>query len=209
MDVADGYKWSRVPVSNYSFAYFILTYVWTASRVAQLRFTFHTSAPSHTPYILIEAARSSIITSTPSNVTFPEGSVVVPNGDNITEICGSSSERQDQIIAPVSDAVASEEFHAYFCVRFDQPALREDVGIIKNGTQVGTAEGEVTGSLLSAFAFFNGATVINARVGTSFISIDQARANIDNEIPDVISGLCHLEASLWSIKLNTSLYRRQ
>lgn len=176
------------------FAYLILIYLRTASRVAQLRFTFHTSSPSYSPYILIEAARPSIITSTPSNVTFPEGSVVLPTGDSINEICGSSAERQDQIIAPVSDAPASEQFQAYFCVRFDQPTRREEIGIIRNGTQVSTSEGLVRGPLLSAFAFFNGAnaqgpTIINARVGTSFISIEQARANIDDEIPDVNSGL--------------------
>jgi putative alpha-1,2-mannosidase len=47
---------------------------------------------------------------------------------------------------------------------------------------------ESGGQLLSGYAIFPpGATrkvTVNVRVGTSFISMDQARRNIDNEIPD-------------------------
>jgi putative alpha-1,2-mannosidase len=47
-----------------------------------------------------------------------------------------------------------------------------------------------TGSFLSAFVMFPEANkheeefVVNVRIGTSFISEDQARRNIDLEIPD-------------------------
>lgn len=50
----------------------------------------------------------------------------------------------------------------------------------------GTLEGE--GPLLAGYALLpssHGKTVVTLRIGTSFISVDQARRNIDEEIPDV------------------------
>ena len=140
------------------------------------------------PYILLEVARPSVTTSTPTNITYPPGSVFRPT--NPDEICGYSSERQDAIIAPVSIAPFAAHFKGYFCARFESD-LRPDFGAIQNSSitypfDQGTT---VEGPLLSAYTIFQKSpssknTVITLRVGTSFISEEQARSNLDLEIPD-------------------------
>jgi hypothetical protein len=60
-------------------------------------------------------------------------------------------------------------------------------GIVQNTTvQTGALDGD--GQLLSGYAAFpsngTGKITVTVRVGTSFISVDQARRNIDVEIPD-------------------------
>jgi len=156
--------------------------------VAHLRFTFDSTL---SPYILFEVARPSVLTSTPTNVSFPVGTVSITSP---LEVCGSTSERQDSIITPISIAPFAEHFKGYFCARFDQDTPEASYGVIQNGTisfpfpQNTTTEGP----LLSAFAKFPTSafksntrhqTVITLRVGTSFISEEQARSNIDAEIP--------------------------
>jgi putative alpha-1,2-mannosidase len=45
-----------------------------------------------------------------------------------------------------------------------------------------------TGALISAYAKFDPKlTTVNVRVGVSFISVDQARKNLENEIPDGVT----------------------
>jgi hypothetical protein len=150
-----------------------------ASRVGHLRFTFSPSSDNK-PYIFIEAARPSILTSTSTNVSYPSGFVSIDG----REICGYSSERQDWIITPISQSNEAAGFRGYFCARFDFE-LEQSV-IIQNGT---TYHGQknAEGPLLGAYTFVPTSSsrqnVIDLRVGTSFISIDQARANIDDEIP--------------------------
>ncbi len=62
-------------------------------------------------------------------------------------------------------------------------------GIIANNTLLHGVI-ETTGSLLNAFTLFPKAKgnrktfVVNVRIGTSFISEDQARRNIELEVPD-------------------------
>ncbi|KAF9567664.1 glycoside hydrolase family 92 protein [Agrocybe pediades] len=153
------------------------------SRVAHLRFTFNSKV---SPYILFEVARPSVITSTPTNITFPLGSVSIREP---LEICGWSDERQDSIITPVSTVPFSKHFKGYFCARFDNEAQKPTYGIIQNGTSIHLdgASRDVQGPLLYAYARFPAsqeATVVTLRVGTSFISEEQARRNIDLEIPD-------------------------
>ncbi|KAH8831374.1 glycoside hydrolase family 92 protein [Flagelloscypha sp. PMI_526] len=147
------------------------------SRVGHLRFTF---SKDTSPYIIIEASRPSVITSTPTNITYPNGTIEVDPARK--EICGTNSEIQDFIIAPVSIREAVSNFKGYFCARFDVDFI--DFGIIQNGT---THYGETKfpqSPLLSAYAHFNSGAVVNVRVGVSFISIEQARNNLDREIPD-------------------------
>ncbi|PPQ88893.1 hypothetical protein CVT25_009128 [Psilocybe cyanescens] len=153
------------------------------SRVAHLRFTVKSTL---SPYILFEVSHPSVITSTPTNITFPTGSVSV-NSD--LEICGWSDERQDIIITPTSTAPFSQHFKGYFCARFDKETPKPVYGVIQNETiSFPHPHQKVSqGPLLSAYAQFppsKGETVITLRVGTSFISEDQARKNIDSEIPD-------------------------
>lgn len=154
-----------------------------------MRFTF-TSTHDLAPYLLFEIARPSVTTSNPTNITYPLGSASIP--DTPFEICGWSSERQDSIIAPVSIAPFAAHFKGYFCARFDlEPdSPQPTFGIVQNTTVLYPFEnGTVEGALLSAHAIFpksavSNTTVVTVRVGTSFISEDQARRNLVTEIPD-------------------------
>ena len=155
-----------------------------ASRVAHLRFTFKTPL---SPRILFEVARPSVLTSTPTNISFPLGGISIKTP---LEICGWSDERQDSIIAPISIAPFSKHFKGYVCARFNEGLPHPSYGVIQNETLSYLVSLPVVaqGSLLSTYALFpskeGGETVITLRVGTSFISEEQARKNIDEEIPD-------------------------
>ncbi|KAL0948857.1 hypothetical protein HGRIS_008977 [Hohenbuehelia grisea] len=149
------------------------------SRVGHLRFTFTQTA---TPYVLIEATRASILGSAdPSNTTFPRGSIRLDPAAQ--EITGSNPERQDFIIGPIS--TPARGFRGYFCARFDTAFA--SWGTASNGTvHENATSGD--GALLSGFARFSPDTkVVNVRIGVSFISVDQARKNLDAEIADGIT----------------------
>ena len=174
----------------------ILTFL-QASRVGHLRFTFTPSnSETDIPYILLESSRPSILTSTPTNISFPDGTTVIhpfPNTNHhVHEICGSNSERQDSIITPTSTQPHVDNFRGYYCARFDYDRPAQDhnlslYGIVQNtSSHPGIYVGR--GALLSGYVLFplegERTTTVTVRIGTSFISIDQARNNIDAEIPD-------------------------
>ena len=116
--------------------------------------------------------------SNPNNLTYPEGSIVID--PDRREICGNNPERQDYIIAPTS--TPATKWSGYFCARFDQPFT--SWGIAQNGT-VTRNQRNGTGAILSAYAAFKPTLArVDVRVAVSFISIDQARQNLENEIPD-------------------------
>lgn len=146
----------------------------STSRVGHLRFTFSgTSAP----YVLLEATRPSVVGSEDtSNLTYPFGTVSIDPSRQ--EIMGSNPERQDFIIGPN----AAPSFRGYFCARFDAPFTTW--GTATNGT-LHVGETSSNGTMLSGYVAFTPDThVVNVRVGVSFISVDQARKNLDTEIPD-------------------------
>ena len=150
----------------------------TASRVGHSRFTFNSSLD---PYVLLEPTRASVMGSAdPSKVTFPLGSIHIDS--TAREVSGHNPERQDFIIGPNK----APKFAGYFVARFDQPFV--SVGVARNTTlsaRDGEGQTDGEGALLSGYVRFpNGTTQVIVRVGVSFISVDQARANIDNEIPD-------------------------
>lgn len=156
--------------------------------MAQFRFTFK-STHNLPPYILFEVARPSVTTSKSMNITYPLGSVSIP--DSAIEICGWSSERQDSIITPITIASFAQHFKGYFCARFEAQHSQPIFGAIQNGSVTfPLKEGsKLGGSLLSAFAILpksvpSNEIVINLRIGTSFISEEQARKNLDTEIPN-------------------------
>ncbi|KAI0059303.1 hypothetical protein BV25DRAFT_1809203 [Artomyces pyxidatus] len=144
------------------------------SRVGHLRFTFtNTTAP----YVLLEATRASIMGSDDtSNVTYPLGTVAID--PHAREIAGSNPERQDFIIGPNP----AFNFRGFFVARFDTPFAHW--GTAANGTlHAGATSG--SGALLGGWAAFaEGTRVVDVRVGVSFISVEQARKNLDTEIPD-------------------------
>lgn len=159
-----------------------------ASRAAHFRIRFNTANIVDSPYIYIDVARSSIRGSNPANRTQPEGFVVISPGQQ--EICGYNTERQDDIITPISSRESASNFYGFFCIRFNTKFQWH--GVIK-GDEIQRNVNHGVGGPLGAYAFFPPSpqklSIVLARIGTSFISIDQARKNLELEIPDVISDM--------------------
>ena len=108
----------------------------------------------------------------------PQGTVSI--NPSAREITGSNPERQDFIIQPLS--TPAEKWSGYFCARFDTDFV--GYGVANNGTQKDEQK-EGKGTILSGYVKFGPKTkIVNVRVGVSFISVDQARKNLDAEVPD-------------------------
>ncbi|WP_233843394.1 GH92 family glycosyl hydrolase [Dyella sp. 2HG41-7] len=123
-----------------------------------LRFVYpHDAKPS----VLIEATRPGI-----------EGFVSIDASRN--EIVGYNPDRMDAHLGPF----ALKNFKGYFVVRFKQPMAAAKV---YEGVLTWPDKKEVQGNNVGAIASFDTDTV-DVQVGTSFISIDQARANLDAEM---------------------------
>ncbi|PSS18931.1 hypothetical protein PHLCEN_2v3147 [Hermanssonia centrifuga] len=146
------------------------------SRVGHLRFTFN---DTERPYILIEASRASVMGSAdPNNLTYPHGAVDIEPVRN--EITGHNKERQDFIIGPNP----ATKFAGYFCARFSEPVV--EWGTASNSdARVVPGQRVRSGSQVSAYVRFDESIkTVEVRVGVSFISVDQARRNLDREAPD-------------------------
>lgn len=114
----------------------------------------------------------------PNNFTYPQGEVVIDPENK--EICGRNPERQDFVIGPVS--TPAKHWSGYFCARFDQSFV--SWGVARNGSLL---EGSTSGSgaTLTGYVRFGPDTrQVDLRIGVSFISIEQARRNLEIEIPD-------------------------
>ncbi|GAB5588208.1 hypothetical protein Unana1_03108 [Umbelopsis nana] len=151
------------------------------SRVGSLRFTFDGNS---TPHIIVEATRETI-----------QGEITV--SPERREIYGRNPERQDHVLGPFK----AKNFNGYFVARFDT-----------DFTAWGTASNAVVhknqismiSTGLSAYAQFAEKTkIVNVRVGTSYISVKQARKNLENEIPDgkTLEETSAEIESLWAEKL--------
>ncbi|EKM58752.1 glycoside hydrolase family 92 protein [Phanerochaete carnosa HHB-10118-sp] len=146
------------------------------SRVGHLRFTF---TGTTSPWVLLEASRASVMGSAdPSNVTFPHGSVAID--PSAREITGTNAERQDFIIGPNP----APGFCAYFVARFSEPAMEWGTASVGDGAlqpNITSAEGKQVAGYVK---FKEDVTTVDVRIGVSFISVDQARKNLETEIPD-------------------------
>ncbi|THH04809.1 hypothetical protein EW145_g5249 [Phellinidium pouzarii] len=164
-----------------------------SSRVGHLRFSFSESSD---PYIILEATRASVVGSAdPSNVTFPLGSVHIDH--SVNEVSGHNPERQDFIIGPN----AAPSFAGYFVARFDKPFA--SWGTAHNAT-LAEYSSDGTGEMLSGYVrFAHGTREVDVRVGVSFISVDQARRNLNSEIPDgrAFEVTAHETRKAWKEKL--------
>ena len=132
------------------------------------------------PYVLLEATRAYVLGSAdPSNITSPIGSITI--SPSAREISGRNPERQDHIIGPN----AAPSFAGYFVARFDTDFI--SWGTANSGI-IHADEHVRNDTSLSGYAIFPLQTkVVNVRIGVSFISVDQARINLDTEIPDGVS----------------------
>jgi predicted alpha-1,2-mannosidase len=128
-----------------------------------LRFTF---PPNSQASVLVEATRPKV------------PGLVQVNAD-AREITGVNSDRMDAHLGPFG----LSNFKGYFVVQFREP-------FSASGTYEGPAlhpsSASATGQNVGAYATFSTLQqrVVEVRIGTSFISIDQARNNLTREIPE-------------------------
>jgi predicted alpha-1,2-mannosidase len=146
-----------------------------------LRFTYPRGTQAS---VLIEATRPGI-----------EGFVKVDADKN--EIVGYNPDRMDSHLGPFK----LPNFKGYFVVRFKQRFVARAV---YEGVWVPPGKDEVKGLNVGAFVTFDTAHsgVVDVQVGTSFISIEQARANLDAEMPSWdFEGLRGALKATWNQKL--------
>ena len=128
-----------------------------------LKFTFPASKASH---IVITASRSE---------QFRGGIQINPQ---LQEITGYNPDRQSSELGP-----PLPNFKGYFVIQFSRPFTA--FGTWEN-TDIHRGSKQESGHRIGGYASF--ATVqgeeIKVRIGTSFISLDQARDNLRREIPD-------------------------
>jgi predicted alpha-1,2-mannosidase len=95
------------------------------------------------------------------------------------EIVGSNPDRMDAHLGPF----ALPGFKGYFVIEFRQPFGGSGTYA---GAEISPGGRSVSDSNVGAYATFPAGpdNTIELRVGTSFISLEQARANLEEEIPD-------------------------
>lgn len=134
------------------------------SRASSLRFSFDKLDTSQR-FVTIQASRGGI-----------QGQVKIDSSRR--EISGFNPERQDNVYGPFS----AKDFKGYFVARFDDEFVSFGTARfahLNEGSNFAEGEG------VSAFIRLDPSVIhVNVRVGISYISIEQARQNLDNEIPD-------------------------
>ncbi|MBS1803197.1 MAG: GH92 family glycosyl hydrolase [Acidobacteria bacterium] len=143
-------------------------------RCGLFRFTFPKGA---TGRVIIEASRPGISGSASVNV-------------KEREITGYNPHRMDAHLGPL----ALPNFKGYFVVRFDKPP---------QAMKTYGMDDAKAASSRGAYAEFKPGQTILVRVATSFISVDQARQNLDREVADL--GFDAVRAKLhtqWNEKLS-------
>ena len=128
-----------------------------------LRFTFPANAK---PIVMIEATRKGV-------------SGLIHIDPNRREITGYNPDRMDAVLGPL----ALPNFKGYFVVRFKEPFA--DYGTFQ-GEAVSAGRDSQQGMNVGGYAGFKDRsdTPIDVQVGTSLISLEQARANLNTELPD-------------------------
>lgn len=135
-----------------------------SAHVGHLRFDFE-GKDTQTPHVTIQASRL--------NWT---GSVEIDADKR--EISGSNSQRQDWALGPDKP----DSFRGYFVSRFSEPFT--SYGVTQSGKVISGTR-KLDGKDVGAYAIFGNATRrVEVRTGVSFISVEQARRNLDLEIPD-------------------------
>ncbi len=122
----------------------------------------------HAPYVVIQATRQ--------NWT---GHISIDLEQR--EICGSNPQRQDYALGPLH----APGFKGYFVSRFSQPFALQGVahaGQLDNTALTGSGEH------LGAYVIFRkGTQSVEVRTGVSFVSIEQARRNLNLEAPESVT----------------------
>jgi predicted alpha-1,2-mannosidase len=147
----------------------------TASeRCAMFRFRFPKDGVSR---VLVETSRPGI-----------PGSAAIDAQSH--EITGYNPHRMDAHLGPFK----LSNFKGYFVLQFRQtPSNEKTYGMANEGSE----------SSRGAYAEFNPGETVEVRVGTSFLSIDQARANLKNEMPSWdFDSIRQRLRKLWNEKLS-------
>ncbi|KAI1323041.1 glycoside hydrolase family 92 protein [Xylariaceae sp. FL0255] len=137
------------------------------------------------PYVLIQATRL--------NWT---GQITIDLENR--EISGYNPQRQDYLLGPDKP----DSFKGYFVSRFSQPFTSYGTTLGRNSSEsMKTATGENLGAYVR---FASNTTRVEVRTGISFVSIEQARRNLDIEIPDGTAFETTVEQvkSAWKEKLD-------
>lgn len=139
------------------------------AHAGHLRFDFHTNSRADEqiadPWVFIQVSRR--------NWT---GEVRIDPLKR--EVYGYNPERQDYLLGP--DKAPS--FKGYFVSRFSEPFASYGVA---NGGNLNDEERERHGNFTGAYVKFSkGTSRVEVRTGVSYISVEQARKNLDIEIPD-------------------------
>ncbi|KAI0841350.1 glycoside hydrolase family 92 protein [Hypoxylon sp. FL0890] len=114
------------------------------------------------------------------------------------EISGSNPQRQDYRLGP--DKPAS--FRGYFVSRFSEPFVSYGTSL---GANISEGSESASGELLGAYVKFpSNTTRIEVKTAVSFVSIEQARKNLDIESPDGVTFENAIEnaKSAWLEKLD-------
>lgn len=97
---------------------------------------------------------------------------------NRREVYGYNTERQDYLLGPEH----APSFKGYFVSRFSEPFT--EIGVTHGGAVLPN-ECERHGNFTGAYVkFHQNVTRVEVRTGVSYISVDQARRNLDIETPD-------------------------
>ncbi|KAI0161891.1 glycoside hydrolase family 92 protein [Hypoxylon sp. FL1284] len=113
------------------------------------------------------------------------------------EISGSNPQRQEYRLGPDK----AESFRGYFVSRFSEPFASYGASL---GGNISEGSTSASGELLSAYVKFHHDTSrVQVRTGVSFVSIEQARKNLDVESPESMSFEDTVESakSAWLEKL--------
>lgn len=149
----------------------IRTAMTATSHVGHLRFDFQGDLPrarSQSPYVFVQATRQ--------NWT---GHIHIDV--QAREISGSNTQRQDYALGPSR----APGFAGYFVSRFSQPF--SDYGIA-HGEKLEDGKTDGNGTHLGAYVKFpQNFRRIEVRTGVSFVSVEQARKNIEIEAPSTKS----------------------
>ena len=168
----------------------IKTEIAAGEHSALMRFSFPSGQP---PFFVLEAihCRDFEATSCPG---IPGGAEIDPGR---REIVGRNPDRQSYKLGP-----ALAHFAGYFVVQFDRD-FAADVGSWE-GDRLRPGVKSVGGLHAGSYVTFPpGTRQVSVRVGTSFISVDQARANLQKEIPGWdLEALAKEGAAQWNALLN-------
>ncbi|OCF43056.1 hypothetical protein I317_03150 [Kwoniella heveanensis CBS 569] len=172
------------------------------SRVGHIRYTFDPSIPAVRPHIVVQASRKTWVLhgdQPDAKVPYyPQGHIKVDAERQ--EVYGWNDERQDHVL--VGEDLPANNFKGYFVARFSHPWTS---GGISYDGKLEPSVLEGNGAVLAGYVQFDEKVRrVDVRVGVSFISIEQARRNIDLEIPDgqSLGTTSQTTRSAWAQKLD-------